>query len=51
MKQEMMGGSSISWTICLFAPCCRQDNHASTSPLSFYKPDVLPATQPTASKL
>jgi len=26
------------------------DNHASTSPLSFYKLDALPATQPTASK-
>jgi len=26
------------------------DNHASTSPLSFYRPDALPATQPTASK-
>ena len=26
------------------------DNHASTPPLSFYRPDALPATQPTASK-
>ena len=27
------------------------DNHASTTPLSFfYRPDALPATQPTASK-
>jgi len=26
------------------------DNHTSTSPLSFYRPDALPATQPTASK-
>ena len=26
------------------------DNHASTTPLSFYKPDALPAAQPTASK-
>jgi len=26
------------------------DNHASTPPLSFYWPDALPATQPTASK-
>jgi len=25
------------------------DNHASTSPLSSYKPDSLPAAQPTAS--
>ena len=26
------------------------DNHASTQPLSFYRPDALPAAQPTASK-
>jgi len=26
------------------------DNHASTPPLSFYRPDALPATQPTTSK-
>jgi len=26
------------------------DNHISTSPLSFYRPDALPAAQPTASK-
>jgi len=26
-------------------------NHASTPPLSFYRPDAFPATQPTASKL
>ena len=26
------------------------DNHTSTPPLSFYRPDVLPAAQPTASK-
>jgi len=26
------------------------DNHASTPPLSFHRPDALPAAQPTASK-
>ena len=26
------------------------DNHASTPPLSFYRPDALPAAQPTALK-
>jgi len=25
-------------------------NHASSAPLSFYRPDALPAAQPTASK-
>jgi len=27
------------------------DNHNSTSPLSFYMPDALPAAQPTASAI
>jgi len=27
------------------------DSHASTPPLSFYRPDALPAAQPTASVL
>ena len=26
------------------------NNHASTAPLSFYRPDALPAAQPIASK-
>ena len=26
------------------------DNHASTPPICFYRPDALPAAQPTASK-
>jgi len=26
------------------------DNHASTSPLSFYRPDALPVAQPTVSQ-
>jgi len=28
----------------------KTDNYASTPPLSFYRPDALPAAQPTASK-
>jgi len=28
----------------------KTDNHASTPPLVFYRPDALPATQPTALK-
>jgi len=28
----------------------QRDNHASTPELSFYRPDALPATQPTESK-
>jgi len=26
------------------------DNHTSTTPLGFYRPDALPAAQPTVSK-
>jgi len=52
-QKRRWDGSGISWTICKsFAPCSslRTDNHASTSSLSFYRPDALPAAQPTASK-
>ena len=28
----------------------KTDNHISNPPLSFYRPDALPAAQPTASK-
>ena len=45
-----MSGSGISWAICKSAPCSRQ----ITTPLPhhsvFYRPDALPAAQPTASK-
>ena len=44
-----MSGSGISWAAC--KPAVRStDNHASVPPLSFYRPDALPAAQPTASK-
>jgi len=33
--------------ICTFT---QTHNHASIPPLGFYRPDALPATQPTASK-
>ena len=44
-----MSGSGISWDICKSAPL-QTDNHASTPPLIFYRPDALPAAQSTASK-
>jgi len=40
-----VSGSGISWATSL-----QTDNHDSTPPLSFYRPDALPAAQPTASK-
>ena len=45
-----MSGSGISWAICKSAPHSRHDNHVNTPPLVFYRPDALPAAQPTASK-
>ena len=42
LKQETVSGSGINWAIC---------KSAHRSPLSFfYRPDALPAAQPTVSK-
>ena len=45
-----MSGSSISWAICKSAPRCRQITMPATHHSVFYRPDALPAAQPTASK-
>ena len=50
LKQETVSGSGINWAICKSAPSSRQITLSSTPPLSFYRPDALPAAQPTASK-
>ena len=51
LKQETVSGSGISWAICKSAPRSRQ---TTTTPVPqnsvFYRPDALPAAQPTASK-
>ena len=47
LKQKTMSGSGISWDRCKSAPCSRPASHHSRF---FYRPDALPATQPTASK-
>jgi len=45
------GGSGISWTICKsFAPCSRQITMLVLHHSVFYRPDALPAAQPTVSK-
>jgi len=50
MKQEMMGWQwhqlDHTQIICT---SLQTDNHASTSPLSFYRTDALPAAQPCQS--
>jgi len=51
LQQEMMGWQWHQLDhMQIICSLLQTDNHASTSPLSFYRPDALPATQPTASK-
>ena len=42
--------SEWQWPYVQICTLLQTDNHASTPPVSFYRPDALPATQPTASK-
>ena len=50
LKQETVSGSGISWAICKSAPCARQITTPAPHYSIFYRPDALPAAQPTASK-
>jgi len=50
LKQETVSGSGISWAVCMSAPCSRQITMPVPHHSFFYRPDALPATQPTASK-
>jgi len=51
MEQEMMGWQWYQLDhMQIICTSLQTDNHASTSPLSFYRPDALPTAQPTASK-
>jgi len=43
-------GSGISWAICKYAPCSRQITMPAPHHSVFYRPDALPAAQPTVSK-
>jgi len=45
-----VSGSGISWTICKSAPRSRQITTPEPHHSVFYRPDALPAAQPTASK-
>jgi len=49
-KQETVSGSGISWAICKSAPRSTQITTPATHHSVFYRPDALPAAQPTASK-
>jgi len=50
LKQETVSGSGISWAICKSAPRTRQITMPAPHHSVFYRPDALPAAQPTASK-
>ena len=50
LKQETVSGSGISWAICKSAPRSRQITTPAPHHSFFYRPDALPAAQPTASK-
>ena len=50
LKQETVSGSGIIWAICKSALRFRQIATPAPHPSVFYRPDVLPAAQPTASK-
>ena len=50
LKQETVSGSGISWAICKSSPCSRQITMPAAHHSVFYRPDALPAAQPTASK-
>ena len=50
LKQETLSGSGISWAICKSAPRSRQITTPAPDHSVFYRPDALPAAQPTASK-
>jgi len=50
LKQEAVSGSGIVWAICKPAPRSRQITMPAPHHSVFYRPDALPAAQPTASK-
>jgi len=51
LEQDMMGWQWHQLDhMQIIYTSLQTDNHASTSPLSFHRPDALPAAQPTASK-
>ena len=50
LKQESVSGSGISWAVCKSATRSRQITMPAPHHSVFYRPDALPAAQPTASK-
>ena len=50
LKQETVSDSDIRWAICKSAPYPSQITMPAPQHSVFYRPDALPAAQPTASK-
>ena len=50
LKQETVSGSGISWATCKSAARPRQITTPAPHHSVFYRPDALPAAEPTASK-
>jgi len=50
LKQETVSGSGISWAICKVASRSWQITTPAPHHSVFYRPDALPAAQPTASR-
>ena len=50
VKQETVSGSGISWAVCKSAPRSRQITTPAPHHSVFYRPDALPAAQPTVSE-
>jgi len=50
LKQETVSGSGTSWAVCKSAPRSRKITTPAPHCSVFYRPDALPAAQPTASK-
>ena len=50
LKQETVSGSEIRWAICNSASRSRQITMPEPHRSVFYRPDALPAAQPTATK-
>jgi len=50
LKQETVSGSGISWAICKSASRSRHITMPAHNHSVFYRPNTLPAAQPTVSK-
>jgi len=50
LKPETVSGSSTSWAICKSVPRSRQITMPAPHHSVFYRPNTLPATQPTTSR-